>query len=1122
MKQSPDHSAEAYSSSEPAPLLANKLNSLVGSENHAYWDEGTPSAKAVGENLAKESTVMEDLDPGAVELHAAVEEATEADQHAIARLEAARAASVTAIASVKAAEVESVAAVNARRLIEQQIPIAEHEAQKAAEEARLAKRAEKKSGITSGDLSLRESERAQEAADTVDNLLLELDGAIFRVTAAEAAVTQTKKTKAAAQTAATEAGVVARQASAVRSEAEAAVRAYTVKAEANARLAEKEEAAALAHATAEEAEAAKKAALVTMEAISAAVENAAKTETVAAQRASDKAYKTGEAAAWATAQTGGLAYEVEEAVAAAVAAAATAASAVDLDAQLESAKIEALEAMENAILAMEATPAAAAIAVDDAAAARGRYEEAQVTVAEAAAETAATAAALIAATARRVEIDEYMIAAGSSTAGQSKMAKVRKKALEIAKAAEVEAIAQHETSVSVEQAARLEAVVTEAQCHPFDERAAQAAQRVVTSNQEAARIREIVDECTCAAEHAPQKAKTMATEALRDAKAARIRAESAAAKAMASAATVHAALAFAEKETFLVEQAKSYALAQCALQIEAVYADQTSPRLAHSSQHRHRQQHRQRQQRQQHVRQGPPLALQREQPPQNQKVQHSYRGSAQQIHRSVQSSHRGEQQSHRGAQQSHRGAQQNYRGTQQGHREVQQQSQRGAQQSHRGVQQSHHRGAQQSHRGAQQSFRGSTGIKVSLRNRQGKASSSESAAASPVDASCLPGAAAPAAITAPVGNTTTNPAHAASLKPIESISGHYLTRNSSFRPSAALQGVPSPPALLKSANRSVEPAPSLTFSSLDAYPQVVAMKFAQTSAWQPKPELNAQETFVCGRVMLTTHVVRPPPLRSTSITRNVTLKERKLQETMHKEGRNRKALAVQNAVEARRCSQSSTNRAVDATLPLPASATARPSSTKPVTLNRVSSSAKVVDPSLPNAGSADRVASSSVPLLERPARNAEWSRPDLMLVRDPKAVRTINPALIEHEMRAAEMMERLRLVALDTSATDDNDDDDAWSDIETVRSRTQKTTTRMRLRSVFDMFDADRSGAISLTELDGVLKELRIEKTPEETAALLKDADLNGDGEVDFEEFCAMFSRPNHGLASVFFTGAWL
>ena len=131
---------------------------------------------------------------------------------------------------------------------------------------------------------------------------------------------------------------------------------------------------------------------------------------------------------------------------------------------------------------------------------------------------------------------------------------------------------------------------------------------------------------------------------------------------------------------------------------------------------------------------------------------------------------------------------------------------------------------------------------------------------------------------------------------------------------------------------------------------------------------------------------------------------------------------------------------------------------------------------------------------------APWSRPDLMLNRDPKDPRT----LVEKEMRTADMAERLRIVALEVG---DDDDDDAWSEIATPCSRTEKPpNSPKRLRSVFDMFDAHSSGAISLTVLDQVLKELRIESTAEETAALLQEAELAGDDEVDFDEFCTLLA----------------
>ena len=56
---------------------------------------------------------------------------------------------------------------------------------------------------------------------------------------------------------------------------------------------------------------------------------------------------------------------------------------------------------------------------------------------------------------------------------------------------------------------------------------------------------------------------------------------------------------------------------------------------------------------------------------------------------------------------------------------------------------------------------------------------------------------------------------------------------------------------------------------------------------------------------------------------------------------------------------------------------------------------------------------------------------------------------------------------------------------------------------MFDKFDADASGHVSTAEMTAMLKEINVQKTPAEIAKMMKDADPDGSGEIDFEEFVA-------------------
>ncbi|XP_030400173.1 calcium-binding protein 5-like [Gopherus evgoodei] len=57
-------------------------------------------------------------------------------------------------------------------------------------------------------------------------------------------------------------------------------------------------------------------------------------------------------------------------------------------------------------------------------------------------------------------------------------------------------------------------------------------------------------------------------------------------------------------------------------------------------------------------------------------------------------------------------------------------------------------------------------------------------------------------------------------------------------------------------------------------------------------------------------------------------------------------------------------------------------------------------------------------------------------------------------------------------------------------------------------FDANGDGEITLDELQLAMQRLMGERlTPREISDVVKEADINGDGTVDFEEFVKMMSR---------------
>ncbi|CAD5187760.1 calmodulin-like protein 8 isoform X2 [Musa acuminata AAA Group] len=62
------------------------------------------------------------------------------------------------------------------------------------------------------------------------------------------------------------------------------------------------------------------------------------------------------------------------------------------------------------------------------------------------------------------------------------------------------------------------------------------------------------------------------------------------------------------------------------------------------------------------------------------------------------------------------------------------------------------------------------------------------------------------------------------------------------------------------------------------------------------------------------------------------------------------------------------------------------------------------------------------------------------------------------------------------------------------------------LKEAFKVFDKDQNGFISATELRNVMISLGEKLTDEEVAQMIREADLDGDGQVNFEEFVKMMS----------------
>merc|ERR1719379_1938607 len=86
-------------------------------------------------------------------------------------------------------------------------------------------------------------------------------------------------------------------------------------------------------------------------------------------------------------------------------------------------------------------------------------------------------------------------------------------------------------------------------------------------------------------------------------------------------------------------------------------------------------------------------------------------------------------------------------------------------------------------------------------------------------------------------------------------------------------------------------------------------------------------------------------------------------------------------------------------------------------------------------------------------------------------------------------------------------DDDGSGEIEfpeflsLMASKLQDTDSVEEMREAFMVFDRDKSGAVSASELKHVMCNLGEQVTNEEVEDMIREADADGDGELSFEDF---------------------
>ena len=81
---------------------------------------------------------------------------------------------------------------------------------------------------------------------------------------------------------------------------------------------------------------------------------------------------------------------------------------------------------------------------------------------------------------------------------------------------------------------------------------------------------------------------------------------------------------------------------------------------------------------------------------------------------------------------------------------------------------------------------------------------------------------------------------------------------------------------------------------------------------------------------------------------------------------------------------------------------------------------------------------------------------------------------------------------------------------------------KQEFKEVFSLFDKDGDGTVSTKELGVVMRALGQNPTDAEIAEMIKEVDENGDGDVDFDEFCGLMvkkmneNEPEEELVEVF------
>merc|ERR1711869_189451 len=99
----------------------------------------------------------------------------------------------------------------------------------------------------------------------------------------------------------------------------------------------------------------------------------------------------------------------------------------------------------------------------------------------------------------------------------------------------------------------------------------------------------------------------------------------------------------------------------------------------------------------------------------------------------------------------------------------------------------------------------------------------------------------------------------------------------------------------------------------------------------------------------------------------------------------------------------------------------------------------------------------------------------------------------------AELQDMINEVDADENGTID------FTEFLALMARKMKDTdTEEELREAFKVFDRDNNGFISASELRHVMTNLGEKLTDEEVDEMIREADIDGDGQVNYQEFVKM------------------